>query len=132
MSTTTDLTTLKINYLTQAQYEAAVAQGLINSNELYFTPEMSNWENGSGTDSVQIIGTTAGYANQATIGKYNDNQSNTAFEIGNGTSSASSNAFTVDWSGEVELALDTSAQSGTDKDIYDALVALGWDSDVIV
>ena len=30
------------------------------------------------------------------------------------------------------LALDTSATSGTDKDVYDALVSLGWDSDVIV
>lgn len=28
--------------------------------------------------------------------------------------------------------LDTAAASGTDKEIYDALVALGWDSDVIV
>lgn len=28
--------------------------------------------------------------------------------------------------------LDTTAASGTDKEIYDALVALGWDSDVIV
>lgn len=35
--------------------------------------------------------------------------------------------------GENELLeLDTTAQSGTDKEIYDALVALGWDSDVIV
>ena len=33
--------------------------------------------------------------------------------------------------GEVKIALDTSATSGTDKEIYDALVALGWESDVI-
>lgn len=38
MSTTTDLTTLKINYLTQAQYDAAKTGGEINQNELYFTP----------------------------------------------------------------------------------------------
>lgn len=38
MSTTTDLTTLKINYLTQAQYDAAVSGGTINANELYMTP----------------------------------------------------------------------------------------------
>ena len=30
------------------------------------------------------------------------------------------------------LQLDTTATSGTDKEIYDALVSLGWDSDVIV
>ena len=36
---TTDLTTLKINKLTKAQYEAALAAGNINENELYMTPE---------------------------------------------------------------------------------------------
>lgn len=30
------------------------------------------------------------------------------------------------------MALDTSAVSGVDKDIYDALISLGWDSDVII
>ena len=38
MATTTDLTTLKINYLTQAQYDTALANNQINANELYFTP----------------------------------------------------------------------------------------------
>ena len=38
MSTTTDLTTLKINYLTQAQYDSALANSQINENELYLTP----------------------------------------------------------------------------------------------
>lgn len=38
MSTTTDLTTLKFNYLTQEQYEEALEQGLINENEFYLTP----------------------------------------------------------------------------------------------
>lgn len=41
MSTTTDLTTLKINYLTQAQYDAAVSGGTINENEIYMTPSKS-------------------------------------------------------------------------------------------
>lgn len=49
--------------------------------------------------------TTAGYDSQTTIGRYNDNQSTTAFEIGNGTAdNARSNALTVDWSGNVEMA----------------------------
>lgn len=75
--------------------------------------------------------------------------------VGNGTSdTARSNALTIDWSGNVVasgsvdgtditasgditsenayLQLDTTATSGTDKEIYDALVSLGWDSDVIV
>ena len=34
-----NLTTLKINQLTQAQYEAAIAAGTINENELYATPD---------------------------------------------------------------------------------------------
>ena len=38
MSTTTDLTTLKINYLTQAQYDAAITGGTINDDEIYMTP----------------------------------------------------------------------------------------------
>ena len=38
MSTTTDLTTLKINYLTQAQYDAALEDDEINADEIYMTP----------------------------------------------------------------------------------------------
>lgn len=37
MATTTNLNTLKINYLTQAQYETALGNNEINENELYFT-----------------------------------------------------------------------------------------------
>lgn len=36
MSITTNLTQLKINYLSQAQYDEALANNLINDNELYF------------------------------------------------------------------------------------------------
>lgn len=38
MSTTTNLNTLKINYLTQEQYDNASENSQINENELYFTP----------------------------------------------------------------------------------------------
>lgn len=34
-----NLTTLKINQLTKAQYEAALAAGTVNENELYMTEE---------------------------------------------------------------------------------------------
>lgn len=37
--TVTDVSTLKINYLTQAMYDAALAGGEISENELYFTPD---------------------------------------------------------------------------------------------
>ena len=42
MSTTTNLDKLKINYLTQEQYEDAVENEEINENELYFTPGHNN------------------------------------------------------------------------------------------
>lgn len=35
----TDLTNLKINYLTQALYDQALAAGQINENELYFVSD---------------------------------------------------------------------------------------------
>ena len=38
-NSTTDINTLKIHYLTQTEYETALANNQINENELYFTPE---------------------------------------------------------------------------------------------
>lgn len=38
MATTTNLSSLVINYLTQAQYDAAVQAGTLNENQLYLTP----------------------------------------------------------------------------------------------
>lgn len=43
MSTTTNLTNLIINYLTQAQYDEALANNTINENQLYFTPDRRIW-----------------------------------------------------------------------------------------
>ena len=57
MPTTTDITTLKINYLTKAQYEQALAQGQINENELYFTPDgykLSATYDGAGTVTLSL------------------------------------------------------------------------------
>ena len=55
----------------------------------------------------------AEYADQTAIGKYNDNQSGNAFEIGNGTAdNVRSNALTVDWSGNVDAAGDITDGSG--------------------
>ena len=57
--------------------------------------------------------TIAGYKDQTTIGKFNDNQSDTAFEIGNGTSdNARSNALEVDWSGNMEASGDITDGTG--------------------
>lgn len=51
MPTITDLNVLKINYLTQQQYDDAVNQGTINPNELYLTPA-----SGSGVSDVMVDG----------------------------------------------------------------------------
>lgn len=37
--TTTELNEFKINYLSKAQYQTALANGQINANEFYLTPE---------------------------------------------------------------------------------------------
>ena len=60
-----------------------------------------------------------------------------ALIIGNGSNTNNvvtrSNALTVLWDGNVYMALDTAASSGTtDADLYDAITALGWANDVIV
>lgn len=50
------------------------------------------------------FGLVAESENQAVFGQYNDNDSNNLLEIGNGASDSSrSNAFAVDWSGNIEL-----------------------------
>ena len=54
---------------------------------------------------AQNLYTEANYEAQTAIGKYNKNKSGNAFEIGNGTNDNNrSNAFTVDWSGNVDIA----------------------------
>lgn len=56
---------------------------------------------------AQNLGTIAGYANQTAIGKYNDNKQTNAFEIGKGQGASNrSNAFAVDWSGNVSASGD--------------------------
>lgn len=56
-----------------------------------------------------------------------------AFSVGNGTSdTARSNAFSVDWDGEMRPCLNNYQTSGNvDKTIYDALNSLGWLSDCV-
>ena len=73
---------------------------------------------------------------QVVVGKYNDHYAaglNYALIVGNGTDDANrSNAFAVGWDGNINMALDTTSGSGTDYDLYQAIVSLGWQNDVIV
>lgn len=80
-----------------AEGQQTTAAGYASHAEGYYSTA-------SGSAShAQNRGTVAGYTAQTAIGKFNDNQQNNAFEIGNGTSDgARSNGFTVDWDGRVE------------------------------
>lgn len=51
MASTTDLSVLKINYLTQAQYDNAKSQGTLEANEIYMTPVT-----GPGVTDVEVDG----------------------------------------------------------------------------
>ena len=78
MSTTTDLTTLKINYLTQAQYDAEVSGGTVNANELYMTPI------GTFVEDVEVDGTsvvTNGVASVDLTGKADVSHTHTKSQI---------------------------------------------------
>ena len=81
MATTTNLNSLVINYLTQAQYEAATQAGTLNENQLYLTPsevagetdpvfsaspaagistsDISNWNSKSNTDEKVKLNLTS-------------------------------------------------------------------------
>ena len=127
-----------------AEGYSTTASGDISHAEGYSTTasgECSHAEGSSTTASgershAQNIGTKATSDYQTALGKYNveDNADTYAVIIGNGTSgNARSDALEVDWSGDVFLGLDTTAASGTtDGDLYAAITALSWASDVIV
>ena len=73
-------------YLTTANGTAAHAEG-------YKTQATNNYAH------AQNLATIANGEAQTTIGKYNVTDTTSAFIIGNGTESARSNAYKIDWSG---------------------------------
>lgn len=60
--TTTDLSTLKINYLTQEMYDDALENNQINANELYLTPGDGGGGGGASLNSITVTLTTAGWS----------------------------------------------------------------------
>lgn len=95
---------------------------------------------GGEASHAQNKGTVTRQDYQTAIGKYNDNQQNNAFEIGNGTNDSNrSNAFEVDWSGNVNASGDVEDGQGNvlaDKldssGIFDLIYPVGsyyWTSD---
>lgn len=103
---------------------------------------------------AQNEGTRAEGDCQTTLGKYNipDPQNVYAVIIGNGEDGTythtwvddqgetheeevdkTSNALAITWDGNIEMALDITATTGTvDNDLYTAITALGWKGDVII
>lgn len=73
---------------------------------------------------------------QTVIGRFNEQKSGNdySFIIGNGTSDNDrKNALAIRVDNEFEICLDTSASSGTpDAVLYDAIMALGWEDDVLI
>ena len=55
----TNLTELKINYLSDEQYENAKTNNEINDNELYFTPDVDDEEGGSDIEIVDNLISTS-------------------------------------------------------------------------
>lgn len=106
------------------------ASGNLSHAEGWYATASGNYSHASGNHTI------ASSDSQFVIGKYNneDTYNKYSFIIGNGTADDDhSNALATTWDGNVELALDTAASSGTtDADLYNAITALGWGNDVLI
>lgn len=81
-----------------AEGDHAVASGENSHAEGSYTTASGNNSHAGGFHTI------AAGVYQAVFGRYNANDSAHAFEVGNGTSNNRSNAFAVDWQGNVECA----------------------------
>ena len=66
----TDLTTLKINELTKAQYNTALEAGTISENELYMTPEETGGANAAIIVKSNVSVATSAWASDTTYTDY--------------------------------------------------------------
>lgn len=132
-----------------AEGNSCVAEGGASHAEGYETKALGSNAHAEGNNTTasgtfshsQNNVTIAQRKSQTAIGEYNiaDTTGATARDrgeyaliIGNGTAyDARSNALAVKWDGNVHIDLAGYQTTGNvDKDIYDALVSLGWDSEV--
>nr|DAE28640.1 MAG TPA: hyaluronidase [virus sp. ctmTa7] len=94
--TETDISTLKINYLSESAYKTALSNGEINENEIYMTPEQSDADTKvtntlNTTTKAYVTGTTSSSTNTGTqifdTGVYLDRIAGrltaTSFKVGN-------------------------------------------------
>ena len=108
-------TTQAIGESSHAEGQGGSATGLAAHKE-----GINSLANGEASHA-EGLWTRAGSANQHVEGRFNieDSQNKYAHIIGNGTSdTARSNAFTVDWSGNVEVAGDIAANEIRDRNGY--------------
>ena len=76
---------------------------------------------------------SASTRDQFACGRYNIEDPDYAFMVGNGSEEdGDSNALAVTWDGTPLIALDETATTGTDAELYNAITALGWESEVLV
>jgi hypothetical protein len=123
-------------HASHAEGNESVASGYASHAEGYKSAARGEFSHAEGTRSVasgheshaegnesvasghashaQNTGTIAGYNSQTAIGEYNDNKSENAFEVGNGTSTDRSNALELDWDGKLTLSGDVIGKNGAD------------------
>lgn len=136
---------LKAGNSNTADGNGAVAAGSNNTASGDYASAMGYGNVASGTCSAaEGNGTIANNACQSVRGRYNveDDTETPPYGgvyleiVGNGTSDNNrSNAYALTWYGDAHYALDTrnvSAAPADDRALYAAIVALGWESEVIV
>lgn len=125
----------------------SIVLGTENNNSASgdYSVAMGNGTAANGTvSSAMGNGTIANCGAQSVRGRYNVEDDVTILPyggayadiVGNGTSDSNrSNAYALTWYGDPHYALDTrnvSAAPADDRALYAAIVALGWESEVIV
>ena len=124
-----NLTTLKINQLTQAQYEAAIAAGTINENELYATPDDNELDTttflrvsdvGSAVDTNPINADTLGGKSASEFLQSSD-------IVDNLTSTATTKPLSANQGKALKTAVDAKAPLASPAFTGSATVAAGTD-----
>lgn len=134
--------TKAIGFCAHAEGEAGTASGDYSHAEGQSSRAEGNHSHAEGmivvasghASHAQNLGTRAINDYQTAIGKWNQYGHSSAYAliIGNGADDNNrSNAFVFTWDGNVQIDLaGYQTTDNVDKTIYDALVALGWDSEV--
>ena len=115
MATDTNLSELVINYLTQAQFDAAVSGGTINANEIYLTPDNTTIPTTANSATTGITASTT--ATKTTLGT-----ASSIYGVQSSTTTASkvtlsgSNSFSASVSNHV-LSFSHGAQTVSASDV---------------